>query len=142
MHKRACEYAHALNLHKRDDDGLVEDPLTDADRVALWDLIQLDLFNRLVHNKTAAFPADLKTWRVNMPWMLETTPKEGEAVETTAFLARSRLTFILVNFFHSIEALENFSDAMAVILPLCNQSTLTPGPFHCYATPAVQCHLS
>ncbi|KAH6675390.1 hypothetical protein F5X68DRAFT_278429 [Plectosphaerella plurivora] len=126
MHKLACEYAHALRMHSLDggpcNDLAGEPVISDDDRMGLWDLIHLDLFYRLINNKPAAFPASLDDWRVNMPWMsVECSQAQEEAVPTMAFLARTRLTFVLMRFFQVSETTTSEEEALAVIMPLCEE---------------------
>lgn len=125
MHKRASDYAQALNLHCFDDSNKqIEDlaTLTDADRMGLWDLIQLDLVYRLINNKPAAISSSLGEWRVNMPWLsVDHTPAKDEAVPVMAFLARSRFTIILVKYFQILEEGLDGTDVPRAVEPLCEE---------------------
>lgn len=120
----ACEYAQTSHMHSRD--GLEHSngrlSMSDDDRMGMWDLIQLDLFFRLINNKPAAFSSQLDDWRVNMPRLSEEYPREREeAVPTMAFLVRSRITFILIRYFQVLETLQDESDVLAAINPLCEE---------------------
>lgn len=124
MHRLACEYAQTSHMHSLD--GLEQSsgrlPMSDDDRMGMWDLIQLDLFFRLINNKPAAFSTQLNDWRVNMPRLSEEYPRQTEeAVPTMAFLVRSRITFILIQYFQVMETLRDESDVLAAINPLCEE---------------------
>lgn len=121
MHKLACEYAHTSQMHSLD--SLEHsNTMSDDDRMGMWDLIQLDLFFRLINNKPAAFSSRLSDWRVNMPRLSVDFPRErDEAVPTTAFIIRSRLMFILISYFQISEALRDEEDVLAAVNPLCEE---------------------
>jgi hypothetical protein len=90
----------------------------------MWNLVQLDLFHRLINNKPPAFPFDLNNWRVNLPWLaFDSAPGRDEAVPAMAFLARSRITLILIGFFQALGKLNNDGggDTLSTIQPLCMQ---------------------
>jgi hypothetical protein len=127
MHKHACMYAQGLHLHRLDGDGALGASgvaTSDEGRVNMWNLVQLDLFHRLINNKPPAFPFDLNNWRVNLPWLaFDSAPGRDEAVPAMAFLVRSRITLILISFFQALETLNNDGgdDALSTIQPLCMQ---------------------
>ena len=124
MHKLACEYAQASQLHILDslEPSAGQPSMSDDDRIGMWDLIQLDLFFRLINNKPAAFSSHLKDWRVNMPRLSIDVPRErDDAVPTMAFLVRSRLTFILISYFQVSETLQDEADVLAAVNPLCEE---------------------
>ena len=107
MHKLACEYAQTFQMHSLDS---LEHTSTigDDDRMGMWDLIQLDLFFRLIKNKPAAFSSSLGDWKVNMPSLsVEFLRERDKAVPTMAFIVRSRLTFILIRYFQMSGALQD-----------------------------------
>lgn len=55
-----------------------------------------------------------------MPYLAaECSQERDEAVPTMAFLVRSRLTFILIDYFRVTETLTNKADILAAIKPLC-----------------------
>lgn len=122
MHKLACEYAQTLQMHSLD--SLDHHPgglsMSDHDRMGMWWLIHLDLFARLINDKPAIFSSQLNEWRVNMPRLAaEFSQERNGAVPTMAFLVRSRLTFILISYFQVSETLNDESDILAAIKPLC-----------------------
>ena len=125
MHKLACDYAQGLHLHILDGDGTCSpsnSSMSDEDRANMWDLVQLDLFHRLVNNKPPAFHSSLHNWQVNLPWLSSDAPPDrNKAVPSMAFLARSRMTFVLMSYFQKLEDLEENTDALRSILPLCEQ---------------------
>ncbi|KAH6697542.1 hypothetical protein F5X68DRAFT_272438 [Plectosphaerella plurivora] len=147
MHKRACKYAHVLDLHNMDNaERELSSPyvLTDDDRVAMWDLIQVDVFQRLANNRSASFAADLTKWRINMPWLStdvrdEAQALEGEdqAISTMFFLARSRITFALLGFFEALEAMDSaVSHPLRIAEPFCQEIFTTFAEWR-----VVLCHL-
>lgn len=122
MHKLACEYAKVLQMHSLDslDHPGGQLSMSDHDRMGMWWLIHLDLFARLISDKPAVFSSQLSNWRVNMPYLAaECSQERDEAVPTMAFLVRSRLTFILIDYFRVTETLTNKADILAAIKPLC-----------------------
>lgn len=125
MHKLACEYAQGLQMHSLDDKHnllTVGSANPDDDRKGMWELIQMDLFYRLIYNKPAAFSLDLAGWRVNLPWLtLDTFPDKEAAVPTMKFIVSSRLTFVLIAFFQMFDKLETGSVALEAIEPLCQE---------------------
>ncbi|KAK1541941.1 hypothetical protein CPAR01_05328 [Colletotrichum paranaense] len=125
LHQLACEYAKGLQMHSLDsNDYFVATgcPSTDEDRKGMWELIQTDLFYHLIYNKPATLYPSLDKWQVNLPWLsLDLPPEEGAQVSTISFLFRSRLAFILIRFFQTLEGLENESEAVAAIEPLCHE---------------------
>ncbi|KAF5517282.1 hypothetical protein CGCA056_v010911 [Colletotrichum aenigma] len=127
MHQLACDYAKGLHLHSLDgyDYFAVTEPgstRTDGDRRGMWELIQTDLFYHLIYNKPAKLFRSLDSWQVNLPWLsLDSTPNNDAPVPTIAFLVRSRLTFVLIHFFQMIKTLDNESEAVNSIEPLCHE---------------------
>lgn len=121
MHKLACEYAQTLKMHSLDslDRAGGQLSMSDDDRMGMWWLIHLDLFARLINDKPAGFSSQLNDWRVNMPRLAAESREQNEAVPAMAFLVRSRLTFILISYFQVSETLNNMSDVLAAITPLC-----------------------
>ncbi|KAK1144149.1 hypothetical protein N8T08_005811 [Aspergillus melleus] len=108
--------------------------MSDHNRMGMWWLTHLYFFARLINGKPVAFSSQLhdwrvniwrvniwrvNIWRVNMPRLAAGSSQErNEAVSTVAFLARSRLTFILINYFQESESLNNRSDLLTAINPL------------------------
>lgn len=112
-------------MHSQDGDFNVhssESPMSDEGRMGMWDLIQLDLFFRLINNKPAVFATKLHEWRVDLPWLSVDFPSDRqEAVPVMAFLVRSRITFVLVKYFQMLEDLQNSSQTLKQIEPLCEE---------------------
>lgn len=122
MHKLACEYAKGLQMHSLDGGDYFETIRTDDDRKGMWELIQTDLFYHLIYNKPATLYPSLDAWQVNLPWVsLDSPPDNGAQTATVSFLFRSRLTFVLIHFFQTIEKLGNESEALKAIEPLCHE---------------------
>ncbi|KAB8276230.1 hypothetical protein BDV30DRAFT_48087 [Aspergillus minisclerotigenes] len=122
MHRLACEYAQALQMHSLDGVERSERHLSmsDHDRKGMWGLIHLDLFFRLINDKPAAFSSQLSDWRVDMPRLtVELSHGRNEAVPTMAFIIRSRLTFILISYFQVSETLKSQADVLTAISALC-----------------------
>ncbi|KAG9252157.1 uncharacterized protein F5Z01DRAFT_660982 [Emericellopsis atlantica] len=105
MFKQAGEYATKLGIHNLDSNGAVMRGIqnpdnADDDRKAFWDLLQVDLFFRLMFNKPPSISGN--PWNVNLPWLNETIPNQG-AERATIFLASSRVTLLLMQFFAMLE---------------------------------------
>ncbi|GJC88860.1 hypothetical protein ColLi_11698 [Colletotrichum liriopes] len=128
MHHLACEYAKGLHLHSLDGNdyfAATGSTSTDDDRKGMWELIQKDLFYHLIYNKPATLYPSLDKWQVNLPWLsFDSPPDNGDKVTTISFLVRSRLTFILIHFFHTLEKLEDESEAIGAIEPICHEVEL------------------
>lgn len=98
MHKLTGEFARALNLHNLDGGdyaGINDAARSDDDRRGFWQLIQTDLYIRLLLDKPPAVTAD--SWKVNLPWLNSQGPPEG--VQAMSFLISSRVTMVLMRFF-------------------------------------------
>ncbi|KAI8654282.1 hypothetical protein NCS56_01385000 [Fusarium sp. Ph1] len=125
MHNLACEYAEGLQMHNLDRDSRSspdKPPSTDDDRKGMWELIQMDLFYRLIYNKPAAFSSSIQDWRVNLPWLSVDSPPDNNApVPTMTFILRSRLALILASFFQLLDDEEDRVDAVEAFEPLCQQ---------------------
>ena len=94
-----------LNLHNLDQhipnylagqDASTSRP--DHDRKSLWSLVLDDLFFRLLHDKPAIMTANTSQWRVNLP-QIDVTEDTEQVVTNISFIAKSRLTFLLLDFF-------------------------------------------
>ncbi|KAK7425747.1 hypothetical protein QQZ08_007722 [Neonectria magnoliae] len=106
LFKQVCEYAHGLNMHNLDSgDGFnfTSDSKGDSDRKGLWELIQVELFFRLLYNKPPTLTESMSSWRVNLPWLSPGSQTDMEEVPTVTFLVSSRITFVLTQFFHLLE---------------------------------------
>ncbi|KAJ4215872.1 hypothetical protein NW759_009731 [Fusarium solani] len=125
MHNLACEYAEGLQMHNLDRDSHSspdKSPSTDDDRKGMWELIQMDLFYRLIYNKPAAFSSSIQDWRVNLPWLSVDSPPDNNApVPTMTFILRSRLALILASFFQLLDDEEDRVDTVEAVEPLCQQ---------------------
>ncbi|KAL0936397.1 uncharacterized protein CTRU02_208612 [Colletotrichum truncatum] len=125
MHQLACDYAKGLHMHSLDGHdyfAVTGSTRTDEDRRGMWELIQTDLFYHLIYNKPAKLFPNLDSWQVNLPWLsLDSTPHHDIPISTIAFLFRSRVTFVLIHFFQTLETLENESEAVEAIEPLCHE---------------------
>ncbi|KAJ6440946.1 fungal specific transcription factor [Purpureocillium lavendulum] len=99
MHQLASEFARALNLHNLDGGeyaGINDCGRSDDDRRGFWQLIQVDLYIRLLMDKPPLITND--TWNVNLPW-LDSSQAQPEGFQAIAFLISSRITMILMRFF-------------------------------------------
>ncbi|KAF7553332.1 hypothetical protein G7Z17_g3685 [Cylindrodendrum hubeiense] len=106
LFKQACEYAHGLNMHNLDGgDGFncSSGSKVDSDRRGFWELIQVELFFRLLYNKPPTLTESMNSWRVNLPYLSPDAQPDLETVPTLAFLVSSRITFVLTDFFQLIE---------------------------------------
>ncbi|RSL54102.1 hypothetical protein CEP54_010103 [Fusarium duplospermum] len=125
MHNLACEYAEGLQMHNLDrDSSLLPDkrPSTDDDRKGMWELIQMDLFYRLIHDKPPAFSSSIQNWRVNLPWLsVDSPPDDNAPVPTMTFILRSRLALILASFFQAVDEAKDGPMASGMVESLCQQ---------------------
>ncbi|KAH7155771.1 hypothetical protein B0J13DRAFT_546336 [Dactylonectria estremocensis] len=102
MFRHACEYCHALNLHKLDSADYPENNQNsscdcDSDRKGFWEVLQADLYFRLILNKPPILSRD--TWSVNLPWLDANSQPPPEGIRATAFIASSRVTLVIIRFF-------------------------------------------
>ena len=103
MHQLASEFARALNLHNLDGGdyaGINDSGRSDDDRRGFWQLIQVDLYIRLLMDKPPVITND--AWNVNLPW-LDNSQAPPEGFQALAFLILSRITMILMRFFALID---------------------------------------
>lgn len=75
----------------------------DSDRRGFWELIQVELFFRLLYNKPPTLTESMNSWRVNLPYLSPDSQPDMETVPTLAFLVSSRITFVLTRFFQLLE---------------------------------------
>ncbi|KAH7001282.1 hypothetical protein EDB80DRAFT_721918 [Ilyonectria destructans] len=105
MFRHACEYCHALNLHKLDSADYRENENTncdcDNDRKGFWEVLQADLYFRLILNKPPVLTRN--TWSVNLPWLDPNSQPPPDGIRATAFLASSRITLVIIRFFALLE---------------------------------------
>jgi hypothetical protein len=112
LHKLACEYAERLNLHMLDDDPDVSItptniPRTDAERRRFWDLVQYDIYFRLMLNKPSVITTKIETWRVNLPYLHTGLDAGTETEPAIMFLFTARLTFEIASFFELLDSSEH-----------------------------------
>lgn len=111
-------------LHSIDSDEASSQSLiatTDGGRMSMWNLVRMELFFRLINGKAPSFSFDLSEWHVNLPFLLYEEVDLQEAVPTTAFLAGSRVTLILIRFFQVIQEPDSQQDKLSLVISLCDQ---------------------
>ncbi|KAF4454965.1 transcription factor [Fusarium austroafricanum] len=104
MFKHACEYCQTLNLHKLDSDQdhtFFSEAKCDNERRGFWEVIQIDLFYRLILNKPPAITNNL--WQVNLPWLDPNSGPLPQGMQTIAFLASSRVSLVIARFFAMLD---------------------------------------
>ncbi|KIL87118.1 hypothetical protein FAVG1_09672 [Fusarium avenaceum] len=124
MHRHACMWSEAMRLHSIDSDEASSQSLiatTDGGRMSMWNLVRMELFFRLISGKAPSFSFDLSEWHVNLPFLLYDEVDLQEAVPTTAFLAGSRVTLILIRFFQVIQGPDRQQDKLSLVISLCEQ---------------------
>ncbi|KAJ4266181.1 hypothetical protein NW762_004162 [Fusarium torreyae] len=102
--RMACEYCQGLNLHKLDSDEshtFFSGAKSDDDRRGFWEVIQIDLFYRLILNTPPAITNNL--WKVNLPWLDSDSGSLPQGIQTIAFLASSRVTIVIARFFAMLD---------------------------------------
>ncbi|KAJ3454559.1 hypothetical protein MRS44_013159 [Fusarium solani] len=122
MYKLACEYATGLNMHKLDSEDDLPDSdqsKVDEDRKGLWELIQLDLFFRLLYNKPPTLTSSMSNWRVNFPWLSANSQPNMHAIPTMTFLVGSRITLTLIQFFKLLEEEGHDAHVLPKVQKLC-----------------------
>ena len=113
-HSLACRFAEGLGIFSLDADlgpspdttrRMCKVPRNDAERRRFWDLVQYDVFLRLMSGRPSAISVPIREWRVNMPYlgsrMMEEAERNAEAA--IAFLLCSRLTVEVVGFYQMID---------------------------------------
>ncbi|KAL6915404.1 hypothetical protein FSST1_006899 [Fusarium sambucinum] len=109
MFKRGCQYAEKIDLHRLDNDvDLISTSLDKSDlnasRKCFWELVNIDVYFRLIHNKPPSIMACRPDAKVNLPWLAEPgSLADEETTSTIRFLIESRRTFILMEFFQLLE---------------------------------------
>lgn len=107
MYKQACEYAQGLDMHNLDEGdcgmgmGIHNPNISDHDRKAFWDLLQVDTFFRLLFNKPPSITGNV--WKVNLPWLCVESQQAPQPVTAMTFLISSRVTLLLLRFFAMLE---------------------------------------
>lgn len=122
MFKHACESCQALNLHNLDGDDADATFLGDKcddERRGFWEVIQIDLFFRLVLNTPPAITNN--PWKVNLPWLDADSGPPLQGIQSTAFLASSRVSLVIARFFAMLDDPTNTtkSEIMAKTEELC-----------------------
>ncbi|KAK7421174.1 hypothetical protein QQX98_002303 [Neonectria punicea] len=123
LFRQVCEYAHGLNMHNLDSGegfNFSSDSKCDSDRKGFWELIQVELFFRLLYNKPPTLTGSLSSWRVNLPWLSPGSQPDMDEVPTVTFLVSSRITFVLTQFFHLLEETST-QDILPRIEMLCGE---------------------
>ncbi|KAH7483947.1 hypothetical protein IWW34DRAFT_730305 [Fusarium oxysporum f. sp. albedinis] len=108
MFKHACEYCQTLNLHKLDSDEnntFFSEAKCDNERRGFWEVIQIDLFYRLILNTPPVITNDI--WKVNLPWLDPDSDPLPQGMQTIAFLASSRVSLVIARFFAMLDDPEN-----------------------------------
>ena len=129
MYQMVYKSVHTLNMHRIDQSpsSMLKDPelLTleaDHHRKGLWTLVLVDLFFRLLHDKPAVMTANSVEWRVNLPWLNEAPDISEQFVPTLIFLAKSKLTFLLLRFFERFsQGADGRSNVVDHVEELCTE---------------------
>ncbi len=104
MFSQACDLAQSLNLHNLDAfdaEGVPSTKLrSDEDRRGFWQLIQCDVYFRLLLNKPPSITAT--AWKVNLP-SIDVDGSDPLAIPTMCFLVSSRVTIVIISFFAILE---------------------------------------
>ncbi|KAJ4207637.1 hypothetical protein NW759_013867 [Fusarium solani] len=116
MFKLGCQYAEKIELHRLDNDPSshstnLDKSVLNASRKGFWELVTMDVYFRLIHNKPPAIMACRPDAKVNLPWLAEPGSQAGEETTTTIrFLIDSRRTFVLLDFLQLLEDSEGRPD--------------------------------
>ncbi|WXC44432.1 hypothetical protein QX201_004166 [Fusarium graminearum] len=124
MHRLACIWSEAMQLHNIDSNEASGQSLiatTDGGRISMWNLVRMELLFRLISGKAPSFSFDLSEWRINLPSLFSEEVHLQEAVPTTAFLAGSRVTLILIRYFQVIKEPDSQQDKLSLVISLCEQ---------------------
>ncbi|RSL47772.1 hypothetical protein CEP54_013233 [Fusarium duplospermum] len=109
MFKLGCQYAEKIESRRLDNDPNsnstnLDNSVLNAGRKGFWELVTMDVYFRLIHNKPPAIMACRPDAKVNLPWLAGPGSQVGEETTTTIrFLIDSRRTFILMEFFQLLE---------------------------------------
>lgn len=109
----AGDYSRALDLHNLDSPDApnpVAERMTGSDRKVLWELIEIDLFFRLLFDRPPNLPVDIEGWRVNLPWLSAGPEARVDAESTVCYLVNSRTTFVMARFFKLLEEAEEVGE--------------------------------
>ncbi|RSL57423.1 hypothetical protein CEP53_006471 [Fusarium sp. AF-6] len=109
MFRPGCQYAEKIELHRLDNNPNsnstnLDNSVLNAGRKGFWELVTMDVYFRLIHNKPPAIMACRPDAKVNLPWLTDPGSQVGEEMTTAIrFLIDSRRTFILMDFFQLLE---------------------------------------
>ncbi|SCN64495.1 uncharacterized protein FFB20_00712 [Fusarium fujikuroi] len=122
----ASKYAIGLDLHNTDSpnylSGFGQDNIDEVRR-GFWELMHYEFFHRLVYDDPPTMTAQMKQWIVSLPWLESCKRPVSQEVPTIRFIFKSRLTFILAEFFMLLENISGHleSESFTQVLALCQQ---------------------
>ncbi|KLO97453.1 Uncharacterized protein LW93_3431 [Fusarium fujikuroi] len=122
----ASKYAIGLDLHNTDSpnypSGFGQDNIDEVRR-GFWELMHYEFFHRLVYDDPPTMTAQMKQWIVSLPWLESCKRPVSQEVPTIRFIFKSRLTFILAEFFMLLENISRYleSESFTQVLALCQQ---------------------
>ncbi|KAF5631672.1 fungal specific transcription factor factor [Fusarium sp. NRRL 25303] len=122
----ASKYAIGLDLHNTDSpnypSGFGQDNIDEVRR-GFWELMHYEFFHRLVYDYSPTMTAQMKQWIVSLPWLESCERPVSQEVPTIRFILKSRLTFILAEFFMLLENISGRfeGELFAQVLALCQQ---------------------
>lgn len=111
----AGEYSMALDLHNLDcpeTPNPVAERISRGDRKGLWELMEIDLFFRLLFDRPPNLPVDIEGWRVNLPWLSAGPEARVDAESTVCYLVDSRTTFVMARFFKLLEGARELDNSV------------------------------
>ena len=111
----AGDYSSALNLHNLDSPDApnpVAESMTAGDRKGVWELMEIDLFFRLLLDRPPNLSVDIEGWRVNLPWLSAGSEARVDAELTVCYLVGSRTTFVMARFFKLLEGADEVGEAV------------------------------
>lgn len=122
--KLACQYCQDLNIHKLDSDEsdvFFSEAKCDEERRGFWEVIQIDLFYRLILNTPLVITNNI--WKVNLPWLDPNSESLPQGMQTVAFLASSRVSLVIARFFAMLDDPNNTtrSEIVAKTEDLCRE---------------------
>ncbi|KAJ4051527.1 hypothetical protein NW761_014162 [Fusarium oxysporum] len=126
MFQLVCKYAIGLDLHNTDSPNYPSrfgrDNVDEARR-GFWELMHYEFFHRLVYDDPPTMTAQMKEWIVSLPWLEPCKRTVSQEVPTIKFILKSRLTFILAEFFMLLENVQGHleHESFAKVLALCQQ---------------------
>ncbi|RBA18292.1 hypothetical protein FPRO05_10587 [Fusarium proliferatum] len=95
----------------------------DEVRRGFWELMYYEFFHRLVYDDPPTMTAQMKQWIVSLPWLESCKRPVSQEVPTIRFILKSRLTFILAEFFMLLGNISGRfeGELFAQVLALCQQ---------------------